>query len=664
MTSIQRIKGANGVIIDSNAYLEVPKAPTQTTPDAIRNGMFRYNRAWKAFEGVIDFDDGSVAYRRFAQLDANGRLLTSQLPESITSGLTYVGTFDPIIDDIDPPFTKVVLPAASPANAGDYYIVRGIQDAAVKHLAANPTANPFVIYSPTDSAWTQIKYYIGKDPSTGTNTIVISAYARFNTVPAGHPGITQLAAGDVGLTAPFTNVNNPSLETALSDSDWVIMTDTTIQRLRQNRVSILASSVAFDNTVLQSLKRQFVTNNSTVQGAIDNLGIYGLRRTGDSMTNDGTAGAGRLAITYGTAVAPAIAFNDGTSDPDLNSGMVPSEWTDPTTGIFHPAMGNMGFSSSGVEKIRITPIGLLVVEAGNINVANNAAIQFQGTGNTVANPGISAINDTMSFTVKGKVQLELKDGSSLFHGSVTIDQNLSVGGNSAITGNETIGGNLTVTGNGTINGNTILGDAAADTLTVNATSTFNAVSTFNANTTFNGASNRFKNLNIMPAGIVTLEHATTPTTIVQETGNLKLNMTSFGDITINDGATVRTKFNRYGVKLPILNPIDNAVGEDGMIAYSTQRNTVMQKANGQWTTVSGGGVEQAFAVSSWVLSGSYYTYTVSSANIQSIEVQESVGANFSKVEVDSVVISPTNAVISIPSTPDWRFAGRLIITYR
>src|SRR5699024_1158283 len=108
---------------------------------------------------------------------------------------------------------------------------------------------------------------------------------------------------------------------------------------------------------------------------------------------------------------------------------------------------------------------------------------------------------------------------------------------------------------------------------------------FQTTTTFNGSSNRFKNLNMMPAGILTFEHATTATAVSQITGNLKLDMTAFGDMTINDGAAVRTKFNRYGIGLPKLNPIDNAVGEDGMIAYSTQRNTVMQKSNGQWTTV-------------------------------------------------------------------------------
>lgn len=637
MTSIQRIKGGNGVIIDSNAYLEMPKAPSKTTTDAVRNGMFRYNTAWKAFEGVIDFDDGSVAYRRFAQLDSNGRLLTSQLPDSITSGLKYVGTFDPIKDDIDPPFTAVVLPAASSANAGQYYLVRGIQDAAATHLAANPTSNPFVIFNPAGSSWSQIKYYIGKDPSTGTNTIVINAFARFNTIPSGHPGLTQLASGNTDLTAEFTNSNNPSIEVGLSDSDWVIMTATSLQRVRQSRVSILASSVMYDTSVIQSVKRQFVTNNSTAQGAIDNLAIYGLRRTGDSMTNDGTAGTGRLGITYGTATAPSIAFNDGNSDPDLNSGMIPSEWTDTTTGIFRPAAGTIGLTSSGVERFRISPTQMILypVTTSTVSAPN---ILFSATGNTTL--GMNVVGNVINFVSNGATNVSLSQGASTFNGTVLVTGN--------ITGNSNL----------SILGNTVLGDAAIDTLTVNA------VSTFQANTTFNGASNRFKNLNIMPAGIVTLEHATTPTAITQSTGNLQLNMTAFGDITINDGATVRTKFNRYGVKLPILNPIDNAVGEDGMIAYSTQRNTVMQKANGQWTTVSGGGVEQAFTVSSWILNGSNYSITVSSANIQSIEVQELVGANYSKVEVDSIVMSPTNAVVSIPSTPDWRFAGRLIITYR
>ena len=72
--SAYTIKGAEGVVINSTYFLELPKAPTKQTTYAERAGMIRYNSEWKAFEGVIEFTDGSVNYRRFAQLDENGQL--------------------------------------------------------------------------------------------------------------------------------------------------------------------------------------------------------------------------------------------------------------------------------------------------------------------------------------------------------------------------------------------------------------------------------------------------------------------------------------------------------------------------------------------------------------------------------------------------------------
>lgn len=630
MTSIQRIKGANGVIIDSNAYLELPKATTKTTTDATRNGMIRYNTAWKAFEGVIDFDDGSVAYRRFAQLDANGRLLTSQLPDSITSGLKYSGTFDPIEDDIDPPFTLSALPDPSAANSGQYYIVRGIMDDAATHLAANPTSSAFVIFTPPNSAgqWVEIKYYIGKDPSTGTNTVVINAFARFITesIPStGHTGLMALANGNADLTAEFTNTNNPSTETGLSDSDWVILTDTTAQRLRQSRVSIVAASVAYDNTVIQSVKRQFVDNNSTAQGAIDNLAIYGLRRTGDSMTSDGTAGAGRLGVTYGSVTAPAIAFNDSSSDPDLNSGMVPSEWTDTTTGIYRPDTGTIGFSASGVERLRISPTQLVLtpVTSSTAAVPN---ILFSATGNT--NLGMNVKTNTIDFVSNSSVNVSLAQGASTFNGNVLITGNLQV------------------------NGNTAIGDSTSDTLTVQASSTFS------------NTSNVFLGLQMANSAVMTFQGANAAT-ITKAATALNVNMTSFDDFNVMDGTTTRAKINRYGIQLPVLNPIDNAVGVDGMVAYSTERATVMQKTGGQWVVVgSGGGVATSFAVSDWVLSGSNYTYTITNSNILSVSVQELSGSTYSPVQVDNLTISATNAVLTVPASPDLRFAGRVIVQYQ
>lgn len=628
MASVYRIKGAGGVVIESTTFLELPKAAQQTTSDTKREGMIRYNTAWSSFEGVIKFTDNSVAYRRFAMLDANGRLLTSQLPDSVTSGLDYMGTYSPLSDDIDPPMTPGVytsLPTSSTANQGDYYIVRGIMDAAQAHFSANNPSTSTVIFTPTNPSgqgnWLEIKYYVDSNPNSPGNKMVTAAFGRLITpIPSGHDGLSSLAT-DPELTAAFSGSSTIGTEKALTDSDWVIMGTDKVQRIRNSRVSILASSVSYDSSIINGSGRKTSSSGGTAQTVIDTILLDGLRRTGDSMVNDGGIGKGRFAVVNGTATEPSIAFNNASYDPVNNPGTDPSKWTDTSTGIFRQGAGSIGLTSSGTERFRIDTVGIKLFQGSGVNQVSNPAIQISGSGNTTP-AGITALNNTLYFTTNGKSQVEIADGTSTFNYNVSVK------------------------------GNTVLGDASTDTVVVTASSTFN------------NTSNRFNRLSVMPNGILTLENATTPSTIAQVAGDLKITMSSFSDVTIYDGATIRTRFNQYGVQLPILNPIDNAVGVDGMIAFSPQRNTVMQKANGQWTTVSGGGVEQSFTTSSWVLNGASYTYTITGANIQGIRVQELVGSNYNQVEVDSVVISPTNAVISVPSSPDLRFSGRVIITYR
>lgn len=675
--SVNRIRGDGGVIIDSQTFLELPKAPTKNTSYAVREGMLRYNKGWNAFEGVLKFEDGTVAYRRFANLDSNGRLLTSQLPDSVTSGMQYVGTYSPISDDIDPPISSTVyhpLPAPAASLNGDYYIVRSIMDAAQKHYEANSPTTSTVVFTPVNPSgqgnWIQIKYYLDTNPVDSTKKIVSAAFARIVTasIPAtGHAGLVSLAQ-DTDLTAAFTATNAQG-ELALTDGDWVIITSTRVQRIRQSRVGILASAVLFDNTIITSSNRQFSTSSATAQTVIDNLAINDLRRTGDSMYNDGTKGAGRFGITYGSATAPSMSFNNAIYDPVANPGNDPSKWTDNNTGLFHPADDAIGHSTGGVERLRIDNTGLKIYQPSTASGTGTPAIQLLGSGNTVA-MGITALNNNFLFSSVNKIQVEFRDGVSVFHGTVNIDNNITAGGTASITGNTTLGGTLTVAGATTLSGalvanstadlrgNTTIGSTTANTLTVNSTSTFQGGSTFN------GTSNRFRNINLVSAGILTLESVTNQSTIALSGSDLRFSMGNFADVTILDGTTIRTRLNRYGVQLPVLATVDNSVGVDGMIAYSTQRNTVMQKSNGAWTTVSGGGVEVPFTTSSWVLSGSSYSITVTNSNIQSVSVQELSGSNYSQVEVDSIVISSTNAVVSIPSTPDFRFNGRLIVTYR
>lgn len=631
--SATRIKGAEGVIIDSNYYLELPKAQTKTTAYAERAGMIRYNTAWKAFEGILDFEDGTVEYRRFANLDANGQLLVSQLPDSVTSGMQYIGTYSPITDDIDPPIVAGQydkLPAPVPDNSGDYFIVRGIYDAAQAHYSANnPTSSP-VTFTPTNPSgsanWIQIKYYFDTDPVHPTSKIVVAAFARIDQskVPStGHEGLLSLATNS-DLTAEFTANTDKTLEKALTDGDWVVSTGSNQQRLRSSRVSITAGAVSFDRTLSTATKRGFTSTSGTVQTVIDSLIQAGLQRTGDSMYDDGGKGAGRLGIVYGTAVAPAIAFNSNVFDPDTNPGTDPSLWSDTKTGIFHPANGSIGLSSNGTERFRVSPTQIITFPvAGSAGTPN---ILFSATGNN--NLGIVTSGNSIKLVSDNAVNVSFDSGMTTFNGSALISGNLQV------------------------NGNTTIGDSGSDTLTVSASSAFANVS------------NTFAGLQMISGSAMTFM-GTNAATITKGATSLNVNMTSYDDVSIMDGTNLRTKFNRYGVQLPVLNPIDNTVGVDGMIAYSSQRKTVMQKTNGQWVVVgSGGGVATTFATTDWVLNGSSYTYTITSANILSVSVQELSGSNYSPVEVDSVVISATNAVLSVPSSPDLRFAGRVIVQYQ
>lgn len=529
--SASRIKGSEGVVIDSNRWLELPKAATKTTSFPERAGMIRYNNEWKAFEGVITFSDNSVAYRRFANLDENGLLLTSQLPSSVTSGMDYMGTYSPLVDDVDPPLTgNTPLPAPTPANSGQYLIVRGLFDVAVQHFTSNPSAVSPVRFTPVNPLgtgnWIEIKYYIGVDPNDDSKKIVNQSYGRIITaaIPAsGHVGLKSLAT-DPDLTAAFTNSDTPTTEKALTDGDWVISDGSRIQRIRNNRVSITASSVLYDRGIVESQGRSFKSSSATVQAALDQLSLDGLRRTGDTMYNDGGIGKGRLGVTLGSPTAPAIAFNSvGTP------GIDPSKWSDGTTGIYSPAKGQIGFTVNGVS------------------------------------------------------QIELLSGNSKFHGNITLDQSLIIG-------------------------------------TANATT-------------------------VRQVGTV-----------------LRFDMAAFSDVSIMDGTTERVKFNRYGLKLPVLNPVNNSVGEDGMIAYSSADKAVLQKSDGAWKGIGTANLDSVpFTNASWVVSGTDYSFTLAKPNIKSIIVQELVGSNYSPVEVDSVVITATNVVIKIPGgTPDLRFTGRVL----
>lgn len=712
--STTRIKGEDGVVIESTKFLELPKAPNKITSEIRRAGMIRWNDEWASFEGAISFTDGSIDYRRFAQLDSNGQLQTSQLPDSVTSGMQYMGTYSPVVDDIDPPVSATVynpLPAPFSTN-GQYYIVRGITDLATTHYNTNlPTTSPVTFTPPNPSEptilWSEIKYYFGPNPVDTTKNIITHAFCRFvlaniPAIGAGHDGLEILATSSTELTDPFSTTNLPENEMALMDSDWVISNGTTNQRLRQSRISIQAGAVYFDRSMMYAYNRILQdAQTGTVQNVIDSLIINGLRRTGDAMFDNGGEGDGRLAFLYGTAAAPSLTFNSNAFDAVTNPGTDPTKWSDASTGIFHPATGSIGFSASGTERLRVEPQILKIMQFATASAATAGTVQFIGASNT-NNLGITGLNNTFSFSTNNVVQVEFTNAQSRFHGAITVDTNALITGNATINGNTIIGdtstdtltvnatstfiGPVTLNGNLTVKGNTILGDASTDTLTVVATSTFSSPVTIssnlsvtgntiigdastdtlvvNAGSTFNAPTNVFTSgAQIGAGGTLVLQNANGGTTISNSTTEVKLALTSNNPVNFYDGSTLRSSITVNGIGLPVLSPVDNTKGTDGMIAYSPDLLTIIQRVSGTWRPVGIlNSTTNTFTTSTWTLVSGAYTITYNIANAKFVQVLELQGdGSFDVVDIDRINITATTVTISTLQTPDTRFNGKCVV---
>lgn len=648
--TVHRINGKDGVILDSNTFLELPKAENKITTFPERAGMFRYNIPLKSFEGVLEFDDGSISYRRIPSLDSNGKLNTSTLPDSVVSGMRYMGTYSVIEDDIDPPLTDFQydsLPEPTSDNSGQYYICRGIMDSAINHfINESPSTSPVIFVAENESGtgenWIEIKYYFNSDPVHPSENIVTYAFGRIlvSEIPqAGHEGLISLSQ-NTELTNAFTSTDDPNLETALCDGDWVISNGNTQQRLRSSRTSIMASQVSFDRTISTSLGRPFKTNAGTIQTITDNIILNTIRRTGDSFYDDGMSpAAGRLALVYGTRTNPSICFTDPIIDIENDSGMDPSNWTDKSTGIYRPDQGTISFVSDTVDKFRIENTRIVVLQDGS-NITNNPALQFEHFSNT-NNVGISGINNSLSFSLSNKQQVKFENGLSTFYGDLTVLDNTILG---------------------TVDDN--------DTLQVNAISTFDASVTINAALVTTGTNYFDKDVRIKNgSGLLFVTNSGSSTGTVRlgspSGSGLDINLSNidYKVSVIEPGNNSRMYIGRYGVKLPVLTPINDSVGEDGTIAYSPDRQSTVQKINGSWVNIgAGSNTTIDFVKADWVNSSGYYTYTITRDRILDVRVQELVSGNYIPVEVDSTTISLTNAILRIPNTTDLRFDGRVVIS--
>ena len=257
--STYRIKGDDGVIVDSAKYLELPKGPDSARPTNPRAGMMRYNdqatsRGIEASVIVESAGKQSLEWRRVAHLDKDGKLLTSQLPSTITGSLTYKGTWDADYNDVHETADDTSLDDRLPSAAGrvgHYYIVRTNGDGGVARGQA-----------PTD-------------------------------------------------LAPVTS--NPKYR----KGDWIVSNGATWEKVDQSQITTTAAQVQLVTTSMRPNKHAMGTSVS-LQDAMDGLVEHALDRFEDTIlgtitvSNDSTTYPNaRILLADGSAAKPNLAF--GTS---------------------------------------------------------------------------------------------------------------------------------------------------------------------------------------------------------------------------------------------------------------------------------------------------------------------------------------------------------------
>ena len=339
--STYRIKGDDGVIIDSTKYLELPKGTDNGRPAKARPGMIRYNaddrhRGIEASVIVETAGTKSLEWRRVAHLDADGKLLTSQLPSSITGSLVYKGTWDAAINDVNETAADTSLTDRLPTAVGH-------------------------------TGW----YYIVRADGDGGEA-------------AGHP------ANDL---APVNAADVPRYR----KGDWIVSNGAKWEKVDQSQITSTASQVQV--TVNPNMRdKHSVRGAVSLQDLLDGFVETALDRTGDEITGIikvvGASNRARILLADGSAAEPNLSFTGNTNlglyrvgtntmgfsangavKLELNASLLKSyvtmqtidgdagtpsySFTDSkTAGMYKAAANVIGFSTSGTERARIHDKGI------------------------------------------------------------------------------------------------------------------------------------------------------------------------------------------------------------------------------------------------------------------------------------------------------------------
>ena len=279
------------------------------------------------------------------------------------------------------------------------------------------------------------------------------------------------------------------------------------------------------------------------------LFVSGSSNTDYAVFGGSIIGSGSLALKNASGVTQFNAASTGLTVSDSSgnskfsvaaaSGNTSVGGTLTSTGVITATGGLSG------SLTKLTDGSSYLVAGSNIVVTtgSNGAITIAGTMNAST---LVAGTDT---------QIQFNDGGSSFGGDAGLTYNKTTDTLNGVTGsffavntsgNASVGGGLTVTGASTLNGNVTVGDASADTVTVNGTTTFagsGVTTTFAGDVAVNGGdvTSSATTFNLLNSTVTTLNlgGAATAIEIGAATGTTSINnaLTVDGNVTLGNAST-------------------------------------------------------------------------------------------------------------------------------